>query len=354
MLENNNYELILNRFKSLNFYEASTLKDKIHKNNHIEVRKLLSNYNIVKPWDTNRSCGKSDYFDIPELKTSKIIRSNSKLVVTRPTLDSEKPVVYVYQNWQEKFWEITEKIIGKGYFENFQNDSKKIKGWFDEHNLLRFGTKKTDSVYVEFDRANLNSLLKQKYYFEDEETGQHLHLSYQAQLSALGAYFGLKSKLAKGEKNQSLYGLELNTIANLTMEDLNIENLKVGKSKEQVDYLDVIWANKNHKILAAFEVELKRDWLDVLSKFQNLKLLSGENGEEIYYVIVGNHPNKDIPAILEWVCAENIRRDFENTQLLKYLPIQNLKEILYKRDKHTIPNLLREEFFNGNILVDIN
>lgn len=352
MDETNNHEIILNKFNNLSYYEGSTIKDKILNNSHKEVRKLLNNYNIVKPWDTNRACGKSNYFDIAELKTNSIIRPNSKLVVTRPTSDPEKPVVYVYQNWQDKYQEIKEKILDRGYYEGFQSDSKKIKGWFEEENVLRFGTLKTDSVYVEFELANLNSLIKQKYYFVDKETAQQLHLSYQGQISALGVYFGFNSKLAKGEKNLSLYGINLNSVACLTMKDIDLINLIEGKSKEQVDLIDVIWTNKKGKIIVAFEVELKRVWKDVLLKFQALKLLCGDYGKDIYFVIVGNDPNMDYPVICEWVNSINFNRDFQDAKI-KYLSVQKLIEILTKRDKQKSQYPLLEEFFSSDVLLEI-
>lgn len=348
----NNYETVLNTFKNIDFYDNLSIEDKIKREKHINIRKLLSDYHIVKPYDTNRSCGNCNYFDIAELKTNKIIRPNSKLIITRPAIEPEKSVVYVYQNWQEKYQEIKEKILDKGYYEGFCSNLKKIKGWFVEENVLRFGTPKTDDVYIEFEQANLNSLLKQKYYFADKETSRKLHLSYLGQISALGVYFNFNSKLAKGDKNKIIYETNLNTVACLKMKDLDINNLIEETSKDQIDFIDVIWADRRGKIAAVFEVELKRVWKDVLLRFQILKLLCGDYGKDIYYVIVGNDPDKDCPAICSWVNSLNFYRDFEKCKI-KYLSVQKLIEILLKRDKKESNYLLRKEFFGSVTLQDI-
>jgi hypothetical protein len=350
MDEENNYEIILNKFSKVNYCDKTIIIDKITKKNHIEIRKLLGNYNIVKPWDTNRACGKCNYFDIAEVRTNNIIKPNSKLVITRPTLEPGKNIVYVYQNWNDKYQELRERILDKGYYEGFQTNSRKIKGWFDDENVLRFGTKKTDSVFVELEKANLNNLFKRKYYFEDKETSQSMHLNYQGQLSALGAYLGYKSKLAKGEKNKTLYGINLNTVAYLRMEDLDINNLIEGKSKDQVDFIDVMWANQNGKIAAVFEVELKRVWKDVLMKFQALKI-SCPYGEDIHYIVVSDNPYLDYKNINDWLHSEMFIRDFKNCNI-KYLSIEKLIEILLRRDKQKNNHNLIEEFFSESTLLD--
>jgi hypothetical protein len=348
-----NYEIVLDKFHNLDYYDKTTIKEKLGKKSHIEVRKLLSKYNIVKPWDTNRACGKSDYFDIAELKTKNIIRPSSKLIVTRPTEYPEQSITLVYQNWEDKFSEIKEKILDKGYYEGFETDSKKIKCWFEDENILRFGTKKTDSVYIQFEKADLNSFIKQKHYFIDKETSQKQHLSYQAQISALGVYFGFYSKLARKERNQSIYEVELNTVATLSMRDLNINNLVEKKSMEQIDFIDVLWTEEDGKVIAAFEVELKRVWRDVLSRFQTLKLSCSNYGDDIFYIIVGDNPDKDYPIIREWIKTPNFYRDFQNCKI-KYLPIQKLIYILAMRDKNRSSNLLYRDFFNNDTLLDLN
>lgn len=353
-MENIYCNIILDKFKNQQYSEKSLLIDQInnYNYNHSEIKKILNNYNIVKPWDTNRSCGRCNYFDIAEMKTNNIIVPNSKLIVTRPTPSLEKSIVYVYQNWKDKFYEIKEKILDRGYYDSFNTNSKKIKGWFIDENILKFGTKKTDEVYIEFEQANLNSIMKQKFYFTDKETKLNEHMTYQGQLSALGVYFGFESKLARGDKNKSSYGINLRQIAILEMKDLELNHMIEKKSEEQIDFIDVVWAEEKGKIIAAFEVELKKVWKDVLLKFQELKLSCGY-GTEIFYIIVGDDPIKDFRGISDWVNAQSFSRDLFDLKL-KYLPIQNLISILNKRDINTNKILLLKEFLNSSILMDIH
>lgn len=106
-----NSEIIINTFRNTQYIEKSEIINALKDSKHIEIRKLLNRYNILKPWDTNRSCGKCNYFDIAEIKTNKTIDPKSKLVVTRPTNDPNSSNILVYHNWYDKYNEIREKIL---------------------------------------------------------------------------------------------------------------------------------------------------------------------------------------------------------------------------------------------------
>ncbi len=137
------------------------------------------------------------------------------------------------------------------------------------------------------------------------------------------------------------------------MKDLDISNLTEKKSMEQIDFIDVLWSQENGKIIAVFEVELKRIWRDVLSRFQTLKLSCSEYGNDIYYIVVGENPDKDFPIIRDWLMTPNFYRDFKELKI-KYLPINKLFNVLALRDKNRDRNQIYKEFVSDNSLLDLN
>lgn len=331
-----NYIKILDSFKFNDYITSEQVKKELREADHIAATKIIKKYEIVQPYDYIRSCGKSNFTDFALNKLVKITEDDSKYIISRYIGDK---VVYLYTDKLLEKVEEMKWLDSKGYFNTVQSDNKKIKGYFKDENEITIGKKSTGEVKILLERADINSIVTRKYYLFDKN-----HLGIQSQIGALGVYFGYISKLAQNDKNQEIYGVNLNTVCIATMENIDLANLKSEKSFQKIDYVDVIWTGvETDNLTVAIEVEFKRDWLDALVRLVSVSLASSCSNKVINIII--SQKEEDFFNI----------RDIANLDMISLLPVklnlahmttQKLIEILEMRDHGVDSDLVKKKFFN--------
>lgn len=330
-----NYIRILDSFKINDYITTKQIRKELKESDHIEATKIIKKYGIVQPYDYVRACGKSNFTDFALNKLEKITEDDSKYIISRLVGDK---IIYQYTNKLFEKLEEMKWLVTKGYFDTIQSSNKKIKGYFKDENEITIGKKSTGQIKILLDEANINSIVTRKYYLFDKN-----HLSIQAQIGALGVYFGYNSKLAQNDKNKEIYGINLNTVCVATMQDLDLSNLKSEKSFEKIDYVDVIWTGaKTDNLTVAIEVEFKEDWLDAMVRLISVSLASSCAFNVINVIV--SEKEEDYFKI----------RDIANMDMISLLPVkvkiahittQKLIEILSMRDRRVDSDLVRSRFF---------
>lgn len=331
----NNYIKILDSFKISDYIAAREVKKELQTSDHIEATRIIKKYGIAQPYDYIRSCGESNFTDFALNKLEKITEADSKYIISR-TVNGK--VIHLYTNKLLEKVDEMRWLVSKGYFDSIQSQSNKIKGYFKGENEITIGKKSVGEIRILLDEADINSIVKRKYYLFDKN-----HLSIQAQVAALGIHFGYMSKLARNDKNKKVYDINLNTICTATMEDVDISNLRSNKSYEQIDYVDVMWFdNKTKNMTVAIEVEFKEDWKDAIGRMETVSLGSSNSTKVINIIISTKEehffPIRDI-AKMDRIAFLPMRF------VLAHLTIQKLLEILAMRDNGVNAESMKKRFF---------
>jgi hypothetical protein len=337
----NENERILKSFNIPEYIKSKEFVDQIKLSSHTQIAESCKQFGFKYNHDYLRSCGNLNFTDLYPNAIINDLNDNSKYIIIKENLIGVPPIALVSNTFKEDFLYIYEYYIKRGYYDKNKNC---IKGHFIDENILRFGTQKHGYYNIEFEKANITTLIKQKSYLLSVE---HLHL--QAQLCAIGAHLGLGSKIARGEKNQSVWDVNINKIASVQLLDLQIKNMLVKKEREEIDLVDVVWSDRlDGKIIAAFEVELSENWKPALDRLQSLKLACNSYSHLIKFVIVADE--KYYGTIKELAQMERYKRDFSINNLY-FLPICNFLDILVLRDKNILDVFeLSSNFFNDALL----
>lgn len=336
-----NYIKVLDSFKFDDYITTKQIKKELKESDHIEATKIIKKYGISQPYDYIRACGKSNFTDFAINKLEERTKEDSKYIISR---NVNGKVMYLYTNKLFEKLEEMNWIVSKGYFDTIQSKSKKIKGYFKDDNELTIGKKSTGEIKILLEEADINSIVTRKYYLFDRN-----HLSIQSQVAALGVLFGYKSKLAQNDKNKEIYGINLNTVSLATTEDIDLSNLKSEKSREKIDYVDVIWAeSKINELTVAIEVEFKEDWLDAIIRLISVGLAS-ENTSNVISIIISEKEN-------DFFSIRNIAKMdiFSAAQVkfkLAHMTTQKLIEILSMRDCGVDSNLIKKKFFSELVYI---
>lgn len=330
-----NYIKILDSFNFNEYKTAKEIKYRLNKSSHIEAIKIIKEFNIAQPHDYLRACGKSNFTDFALRKLENITQDDSKYIISR---NINGKIIYLYTN---NFLENLEKmkfLVNRGYFDTVKSNNMKIKGYFKNENEIIIGKKSTGKMNIVLEEANINTIVTRKYYLFDKN-----HLNIQAQLAALGQYFGYKSKISQDDKNKEIYNEKFNEIFIATIEDVDISNLKCEKTLKDINYIDVIWiGNMINDLTVAIEVEIKRDWDETVWRLYSLTLAS--NFPEKVINIIVSEKDEDY-----YVIKRNVNYDIINGLSIKFnlahISIQKLINILKMRDNGVDKKLLKKEFF---------
>lgn len=331
-----NYIKILDSFNFDEFITTKEMKESLNKSNHIEAMKIMRRNNITQPYDYSRSCGESGFTDFALNKLEKITQEDSKYIISR-NINGE--TVYLYTNNLQEIVDDMNRLANKGYFDTVKSNNKKIKGYFKAENEIIIGKESTGKIKIILEKADINSIVTRKYYLFDKN-----HLSIQAQLAALGQYFGYKSKIAKNDKNKDIYGVNLNTICIATIEDIDISNLKSEKSLEKIDYVDVIWVGKNsNNLTVALEVEFKGDWVGTIVRLLSVSLASS-TPEKVVNIIVSD--KEEDYFVIRDTAKMDIIQLLSIKSKIAHITTQNLVNILKMRDSGIDKELIKRKFFS--------
>jgi hypothetical protein len=330
-----NYIKILDSFKFDEYITAKQIKKELRESDHIEATKIIKKYGIAQPYDYVRACGKNNFTDFALNKLENRTENDSKYIISR---NFNGKIIYLYTDKLLEKVEEMKWLVSKGYFDTIQSNNNKMKGYFKDENEITIGKKSVGEIKILLDEADINSIVKRKYYLFDKN-----HLTIQAQVGALGVYLGYITKLAQNDKNKEIYGVNLNTVCTATIENVDLSNLKSEKSLEKIDYVDVMWIdNITDNLTVAFEVEFKEDWLDALTRLVSVSLASSCSSKVVNVVI--SEKEEDFFVI----------RDTANMDMISLLPIkfklahlttQKFLEILSMRDIGVEPDLMKERFF---------
>ncbi|WP_026886832.1 hypothetical protein [Clostridium beijerinckii] len=330
-----NYIKILDSFKFNDYITTKQIKYELKYSDHVEATKIIKKYNIAQSYDYIRACGKSGFTDFALSKLEKITENDSKYIISRKIDDR---VIYLYSNKLPEKVEEMKWLVSKGYFDTIQSKNNKIKGYFKNENEITIGKKSVGEIKIILDEADINSIVTRKYYLFNKN-----HLNIQAQVGALGVHFGYISKLARNNKNEEIYGVNLNEVCTATMENLNLSNLKSEKSSEKIDYVDVIWIDDlTRDLTVAFEVEFKEGWLDALMRLLSLSLASGCSSKVVNVII---SQNEDDFFIIRDISNMDIISPIVKKSKLAHLTTQKLLRILDSRNKGIDSELLKKRFF---------
>lgn len=331
----NKYMDVLDCFDTNNYISTRSMKNELKESNHIEAINILKKYNIAQPYDYLRACGTHGFTDFALNKLKKITQDDSKYIISREIKGKN---VYLYcDNLIEKVEEMN-WLVSKGYFNSIKSKTNKIKGHFKNENELVIGKKSTGEIKIQLEKADINSIVTRKYYLFDKN-----HLAIQAQLAALGPYFGFSSKLARNDKNKEISNVNLQSICTATMKDLDLQNMKSRKSFEKIDYVDVVWIDVKEKLLTvAIEVEFKEDWGDAIGRLLSLSSAS-KNPKAVINIIV-SQKLEDYYSIEEYANWDIFYNMSKKTNIA-HLSIQELLNFLDLRKTLHNPRELREKFF---------
>ncbi len=330
-----NYIKILDSFKFNDYITTKQIKKELKKSDHIEATKIIKKYDIAQPYDYIRACGKSGFTDFALSKLEKRTENDSKYIISR---NINGKVIYLYSDKLVEKVEEMKWLVSRGYFDTIQSKNNKVKGYFKNENEITIGKKAIGEIKILLDEADINSIVTRKYYLFDKN-----HLNIQAQVGALGVYFGYTSKLARNNKNEEIYGVNLNEVCTATMQNLDLSNLKSEKSSEKIDYVDVIWIdNLTDDLTVAFEVEFKEDWLDALIRLLSLSLASRCSSKVVNIII--SESEDDFYCIRD-ISNMDIISPIVKKSKLAHLTTQKLLEILGLRNMGIDSKLLKKTFF---------
>ncbi|MBX4261546.1 hypothetical protein KTC96_02650 [Clostridium estertheticum] len=327
------YINILDSFKVNDYITTKEIKKELKESDHISAVKIIRKYDIAQPYDYIRACGKSDFTDFALNKLERITEEDSKYIISR---NVNGKVIYLstnnlYEKVEEMKW-----LVSKGYFNSVQSQTRKIKGYFKAENEITIGKKSVGEIKIFLEKADINTIVKRKYYLFDKN-----HSSIQAQVGALGIYFGYMSKLARNNKNENIYGINLKTICTATMKNVDISKLQSNKSYEKIDYVDVIWISNSTTV--ALEIEFKEGWVDAISRLASVSLASCCS-RNVINVIISNEERhyNTISAVAKMDIVASLPIKIN----LAHLTTQKLLDILSMRDKGANSELLKKKFFN--------
>lgn len=339
-----NYIKILDSFKFDEYITTKQIKTELKEADHIEATKIIKKYSIAQPYDYIRACGKSDFTDFALNKLSRITDEDSKYIISRCV---NNKVIYLQTN---NLLEIVDKmkwLERRGYFNNIKSSNKKIKGYFKEENQITIGKKSVGEIKILLEKADINSIAIRKYYLYDKN-----HLNIQAQFGALGVYFGYKSKLARNDKNKSIYGTNLNEICIATINDIELSSLRSDKSREKIDYVDIIWIKDKNiydKIdIVSIEVEIKRDWQDAIIRLASVTDAVKSNVRIVNLII---SEKEDDVSEIRAIANMDILYHLKGRLNLAHMTIQKFIEILRMRDGHIKCDILKEYFFSSLVYI---
>lgn len=330
-----NYIKILDSFNFDQFTTTRQIKSRLKKSNHIEAIKIMKEFNIAQSYDYLRACGKSNFTDFALRKLEDIIQDDSKYIISR---NINGKITYLYTKKLAEKLEEMRYLVNKGYFDTIKSDNKKIKGYFENENEIIIGKKSTGKINIILEEANINTIATHKYYLFDKN-----HLVIQAQLAALGVYFGYMSKISRDDKNKGIYNKKFNEIFIATIKDVNISELSCEKTLRDIDYIDVIWVgNAINDLTVAIEVEIKRDWDQTVNRLYSLTLASS-TPEKVVNIIVSEKEDDyyTIRRNVNYDVINVLRKKFN----LAHISFQNLVKILKMRDSGINKELIKRKFF---------
>lgn len=332
---------IVEQFVSRKKYLKEEILNQNMNSNHAETLNIFKRFGVISNFDYARSCGYLNFTDFYINKASCKLNRNSKYNIIRPNRNGDN--LYLTCSLPNIISELKERFILK---ESSCYDSKhgRLKGHFIEENVLRFGTKNDGYYQITFETADLSSLLKKDSYYLPSMS----HIEIQAQLSNLAYFLGYTSKVARGEKGKDVYGVNMSEVA--TVSSLDLDHFKDSISRQQIDFIDVLWF-ENQNIIACFEVELSKNWHGVVDRFLHMCFLYKELGYSIYCIIVSYEKYE---GTLKKIFSSEVYAEPLNNGIIMFLPLERLIDFLPKVNLMDSSAKQRREFFNVLISLSTN
>ena len=331
-----NSPLLLDRLNTSTCISKESLQEKLSLTNHVEAAKIIKKYHISAPKDYVRACGKSNFTDFP---LSLSPNTHERYIVTRPNNNSVS--FQSISNFSECI-DYMDFLINHDYFINHNSTFGKIKGYFKDDDKLILGRGKYAKIF-QLEDINITKLVRRNYYLDKN------HLSIQTQVSALGAYLGYESILARNDKNKKIGSSPLSTFFKLTFQDLNLQNMYCEKTTELASYTDVIWANKkSRRPKYAIEVELGEKISDCFTHFSSLNYLC--TPYHMINVFLADDP-QIYKRLYEYRNLPMHKYSFP-TSKLAFLSIQDFFNILALKNTGLTPKNLEKELLKKLIYVD--
>lgn len=317
---------------------------------HKELKKKILDYELVSTIDHIIACDETGWTDLRFTRLDQKITPESKYLLTLS--ENHSSYIFCYNNLMELRQEIDKWFIKKPFFKGYDKINNRVHVHYEGEGVFRFGNKKgSDAFRKEFQLCSLKELAVRNNYssYISLLSKKEKHHAIQTLLAELGISLGYYVKLAKNDSSRILKNnpslLQRNVLLNIP--DMNLINISSKRLLDSINMIDVIWLTKNNnQIIAAFEVELSRNYASLLERMSSLLYTNCQN---INFVIVGE----------DYINFKNsfhhpIWKRVYHDKSLGYLSLDSLGRFLNDKIKYnsTINNSTLHNMFFKNTLMN--
>ncbi len=291
---------------------------------HKELKNFIKTNKLISTMDHLIACDKHGWTDLRFTQLDTKLTPESKYFLAI-NIDNVPHILY-YANLLDLRHEIDEKMIKSSFIKGYDPKNNRVHLHYEKDGIFRIGNKRgIDTFYVQFENCSLKELAKRHNYSKYLALlgSKEKHIGIQTLLCELGVSLGFTVKIARNDKSKIFNQNPLFVTSKmfLNFSDLDLQNIIKKPAKEDIDLIDVLLCDPNNqRIVAAFEVELSRNYAQLFQRFSSLIQTTNY---PIHLIAVGDDfynfkANFNRPL---W------QYTFANSQL-KYLCLDRLSEVL--------------------------
>lgn len=313
------------------------------------LKDILRNSGIISHNDYIRKFDDNNWTDIWLNTVKKTVTQDSNYIMFVNSVKRNESIILYHPSLMTIENEIDEKMIKTNRIKGYDRKRNRVHVHYLGEGLIRIGNKSNSQLTFQLEIPTIEDLISKKNYLCRLNTlpKNERHKEVQGYLISLGLSMGYEVKVAINDRKKQYNMTTLGEIATLSIEDLYIENLSEGISKNRIDRIDVIWFdNEICKVAVAFEIEFSGNYDGVYNRLGELNKYCYDYISSVYSIVVGER--NDYYNAYQYSKMEVVRQNFAHNNLC-YLTIDNLAEMLILKDilgfRQQI-NAQRHAFFN--------
>lgn len=240
---------------------------------HKNLKKLIIDNNLISPMDHLIACGSSGWTDLRFTKLANKITNESHYGIS--LMLKNEPIIFQYDNLKSLTEEITEDFIKNKNCLGYDFKNNRVHVHYEGDNVFRFGNTLGKKIFrKEFQICTLKDLAKRNNYkeFINLLSSKEKHRAIQLLLAELGIKLGYSIKFGRNDHSAILKNSpHISYVGNfLTIENIYLDKILIKNIKDSIDLIDVVWCEPpSNKPIVAFEVELRRNYRNVFTRFSS-------------------------------------------------------------------------------------